>query len=166
MKWRGIIAYFVSLFLLYISTGIDATFTLASVSLSVLYVWTVLLRMALHGKKKLPDLVNLLLLVSLSLIVVNAFVIGLTGAILLLIILLVLQGFVLLMRHGLNRKPVARNVDSRLKYFGILLLGFFSLNPFVEGVSTSNWIEAIASVMLVVGGYLMFEDVKNTLKPR
>ncbi|EEB73453.1 hypothetical protein TAM4_2449 [Thermococcus sp. AM4] len=32
------------------------------------------------------------------------------------------------------------------------------MNPFIEGIRASNWIEAIAAVTLVAGGYLMFEE--------
>jgi len=45
MKWTGIVSYIISLFLLYVSTDIKVALTLASVILSVLYVWVVLLWM-------------------------------------------------------------------------------------------------------------------------
>ncbi|GAB6136607.1 hypothetical protein JCM16307_21560 [Thermococcus prieurii] len=107
---------------------------------------------------------KILLLVNLAVILVSVFFIGTVGAALLLAVLLVLHGFVLLVRYGLSRGPVAQNADSRLRYFGVLLLGFFSLNPSIEGVSTSNWIEVSASVLLIFGVYLMFEEVRNTLR--
>ena len=62
---------------------------------------------------------------------------------LILIILLVLSSFVVIVRYGLSRGQVTQNVTSRLKYFRILLLGLFSVNPFVKGVLTSNGIEAM-----------------------
>ncbi|WP_297092052.1 hypothetical protein [Thermococcus sp.] len=164
MKWIGVVIYFASLFLLYISAGMDVAITLASVSLSVVYVWTAILWRALHKKERFPKLIHLVLLANLILIFISAFVMVPLGAILLLIILLALFGFVLLMRYGLSRWSVVPDADLRLKYFGILLLGFFSLNPLIEGVSTSNWIEAIASVMLIFGGYLMFEEARTPIR--
>ncbi len=100
-------------------------------------------------------------MINLAVILTSAFVIGLMMAVLLFVIFAVLHGFVLLVDYGLSRGPVAPSADSRLKYFGILL-GFFSMNPFIEGIRASNWIEAIAAVTLVVGGYLMFENPQNT----
>ena len=162
MKALNITIYFASLFLLYISAGMGVAITLASVSLSVLYVWIVILEM-ISCRKSPSNLTKRLLLVNLAVIFASAFVVGLAGAVLLLVILLVLQGFVLLARYGLRKGPAVQDADLRLKYFGILLFGFFSLNPLIEGVSASNWIEAIASVILIFDGYLIFEEVKNTL---
>ncbi|NJE61898.1 hypothetical protein [Thermococcus sp. 21S7] len=165
MKWAGIVIYLISLFLLYVSTDIKVALTLASVSLSVLYVWVVILWMIRRKNAGgLPTPAKILLLVNLAVILVSVFFIGAVGAALLLVVLLVLHGFVLLVRYGLSRGPVAQDADLRLKYFGILLLGFFSLNPLIEGVSTSNWIEVSASVILIFGGYLMFGEVRNTLR--
>ncbi|WP_099209389.1 hypothetical protein [Thermococcus henrietii] len=165
MKWVGIVIYLISLFLLYVSTEIKVALTLASVSLSVLYVWVVILWMIrCKNAGGLPTPAKILLLANLAVILVSVFFIGTVGAILLLVVLLVLHGFMLLVRYGLSRGPVAQNADSRLRYFGVLLLGFFSLNPFIEGVSTSNWIEVSASVLLIFGVYLMFGEVRNTLR--
>ncbi|WP_457742400.1 hypothetical protein [Thermococcus sp.] len=161
MKWVGIVAYLVSFFLFYASAGIRVTLTLASVSLSVLYVWIVMLEM-ISCRKSPSNPTKRLLLVNLAVIFASAFVVGLAGAVLLLLILLVLHGFVLLARYGLRKDPVAQNADSRLRYFGVLLLGFFSLNPFIEGISSSNWVEVIAAVMLVTSGYFVFEGNKET----
>jgi len=158
MRWAGVVVYLVSFFLLYASAGIKVALTLASVSLSVLYVWVAMLGMLHHRGMNHSNFARTLLVVNLAVIFVSVLIIGLTGAGLLLLILLALQGFVLLVRYGLSKGPVTQNSDSRLRYFGILLLGFFSMNPFIEGIRASNWIEAIAAVTLVAGGYLMFEE--------
>jgi peptidoglycan/LPS O-acetylase OafA/YrhL len=104
---------------------------------------------------------NSLLLGSLALIAAGTLVIGVKGAVLLLAILLVLSSFVLMARHGANRNTVTRNADLRLRYFGIILLGFFSFNPFSEGIITGNWIESVASIALVISGYLIFEEYRT-----
>ena len=161
MKGMGIVVYIVSLFLLYLSTDLKMTLTLASVSLSVLYVWTLILWMVAHRSRRFPAFIKAILPANLAVILTSAFVIGLKGAVLLFVILSVLYGFVLLVNYGLRRGSVVPNASSRLKYFGILLLGFFCMNPLIEGVLTSNWIEVFAVVMLVFGGYLMFEEIKN-----
>lgn len=157
MRWVGIGIYLISLFLLYVSTDVKVALTLASVSLSVLYVWVVILWMIrCKNAGGLPTPAKILLLANLAVILVSVFFIGTVGAALLLAVLLVLHGFVLLVRYGLSRGPVAQNADSKLRYFGVLLLGFFSLNPFFEGISSSNWLEVIGAVMLVGAGYLLF----------
>lgn len=161
MKGMGIVVYIVSLFLLYPSTDLKVALILASVSLSVLYVWTLILWMVAHRSRRFPAFIKAILPANLAVILTSAFVIGLKGAVLLFVILSVLYGFVLLVNYGLRRGSVVPNASSRLKYFGILLLGFFCMNPLIEGVLTSNWVEVFAVVMLVFGGYLMFEEIKN-----
>jgi len=80
------------------------------------------------------------------------------------VVLLVLSGFILLVVYGLRKGPAIENADLRLRWVGVLLLGFFSLNPFIEGISTHSWIEGIAAVLLVFGGYLMFEELRASIK--
>ena len=166
MEWKGVIVYSASLFLLYFSSGIEVALTIASVSLSVMYVWTMILWLIRREDRNAWKIANCFLVVNLIAILASLFVIKPITAALLLALLLVLSGFLLLVAYGLRKGPAIENADSRLRWFGVLLLGFFSLNPFIEGISTHNWIEGIGAVLLVFGGYLMFEDVKNTLKPR
>jgi len=101
-------------------------------------------------------------MINLAVILTSAFVIGLMMAVLLFVIFAVLHGFVLLVDYGLSRGPVAPSADSRLKYFGILL-GFFSMNPLIEGLSTSNWVEAFAALTLVAGDTSCLK-IRKTLK--
>ena len=166
MEWKGVIVYSASLFLLYFSSGIEVALTIASVSLSVMYVWTMILWLIRREDRNAWKIANAFLAANLIAILASFFVIKPLAAALLLGILLVLSGFILLVVYGLRKGPAIENADLRLRWFGVLLLGFFSLNPFIEGISTHNWIEGIGAVLLVFGGYLMFEDVKNTLKPR
>lgn len=112
---------------------LNVAITLSSVSLSVLYVWTLILWMVTHRSGGLPVLAKGLLITNLAVILTSAFVIRLKGAVLLFVILSVLHGFVLFVSYGLSRRSVAPSADSRLRYFGILLLGFFCMNPIIEG---------------------------------
>ncbi len=163
MRGIGTTFYLTSLFILYIATDIKVFLTLTSVSLSVLYVWTVLLEMISSGIKCCSKLTRLLLSSNLIVIAVSVFVIGYLGAILLGIIFVALLSFILLARYALSRKPTIPKADSRLRYFGVLLLGFFSLNPLREGTFTHNWMEVVASVMLIISGYLIFEEIRNMI---
>ncbi|WP_297464738.1 hypothetical protein [Thermococcus sp.] len=165
MKWKGVIVYSTSLFLLYFSSGIDVAITLASVSLSVMYVWTMILWLIRRREdRNTQKIANGFLAANLIAILASVFVIKPLAATLLLVVLLVLSGFMLLVVYGLRKGPAIEKADSRLRWFGVLLLGFFSLNPFIEGISTHNWIEGISAVLLVVGGYLIFEEVRTSIR--
>lgn len=161
MKLKGVGVYLVSLFLLYKRAGIDVALTLTSVSLSVMYVWTAILWLIRGKEKSQLRASNSFLVVNLVIIFAGALIAGVTLAALLLIILLVLSGFILLAQYGLRKELPAKNAEVRLRWFGVLLLGFFSLNPLIEGISARNWIEAIAAIMLVFAGYMMFEDLRK-----
>ncbi|MDK2913239.1 MAG: hypothetical protein PWQ79_154 [Thermococcaceae archaeon] len=161
MRYWGILTYVLSLLFVYIATDLRVTLTLASVTLSVIYVWTTILWM-IRGKKKISERPsNVFLVTNITIILTGALIVGVTLAALLLAILLALSGFILLAQYGLRKEPPAKNAEVRLRWFGVLLLGFFSLNPLIEGVSTSNWSEAIAAIMLVFAGYIMFEDLRK-----
>ena len=151
MKWGGVIVYSASLFLLYFSSGVEVALTIASVSLSVMYVWTMLLRLIRRKDRNVWKIANGFLAANLIVILASFFVIKPLAAALLLAILLTLLGFILLVVYGLRKGPAIENADSRLRWFGVLLLGFFSLNSLIEGISTHNWIEGIAPVLLVLG---------------
>ena len=163
MKWKGIAIYSASLFLLYLSSGVEVALTIASVSLSVMYVWTVILWLIGRKDRNVWKIANGFLAANLIAILASLFVIKPIAAALLLAILLALSGFILLVVYGLRKGPAIENADLRLRWFGVLLLGFFSLDPFIESISTHNWIEGIAAVLLVVGGYLMFGEVRISI---
>ncbi|WP_297489458.1 hypothetical protein [Thermococcus sp.] len=80
----------------------------------------------MRGKLQTVFLAANLVAILASLIVIKP-----TAAALLLTILLVLSGFILLVGYGLRKGPAIENADSRLRWFGVLLLGFFSLDPFI-----------------------------------
>ncbi len=164
MKWKGIAIYSASLFLLYFSSGIGVTLTITSVSLSVMYVWTMILWLIRREDRNVWKIANGFLAANLIAILASLFVIKPIATALLLGILLVLSGFILLVAYGLRKGPAIENADSRLRWFGVLLLGFFSLNPLIEGISTHNWIEGVSAVLLVVGGYLMFEELRASIR--
>ncbi|NJE06280.1 hypothetical protein E3E36_09020 [Thermococcus sp. M36] len=164
MKWKGVIVYSTSLFLLYFSSGIEVALAIASVSLSVMYVWTMILWLIRREDRNTQKAANGFLTANLIAILASVFVIKPLAATLLLVVLLVLSGFILLVVYGLRKGPAIGNADFRLRWFGVLLLGFFSLNPFIEGISTHNWIEGIGAVLLVFGGYLMFEEVRTSIR--
>ncbi len=166
MKWKGVIVYPASLFLLYLSSGVKVALTITSVSLSVMYVWTMILWLIRREDRNAWKIANCFLVVNLIAILASLFVIKPITAALLLALLLVLSGFLLLVAYGLRKGPAIENADSRLRWFGVLLLGFFSLNPFIEGISTHNWIEGISTVLLVLGGYLMFEEMRTSIQSR
>ncbi|WP_297067487.1 hypothetical protein [Thermococcus sp.] len=164
MEWKGVITYSASLFLLYLSSGVKVALTITSVSLSVMYVWTIILWLIRREDRNAWKIANCFLVVNLIAILASVFVIKPLAATLLLVVLLVLSGFILLVVYGLRKGPAIENADFRLRWFGVLLLGFFSLNPFIEGISTHNWIEGIGAVLLVFGGYLMFEEVRTSIR--
>ena len=166
MKWGGVVVYLASLFLLYLSSGFEVALTIASVSLSVMYVWTVILWLIGRKDRNAWKIANCFLAVDLVVIFVSFFLIKPLATALLLGILLILSGSLLLVVYGLRRGPAIENADLRLRWFGVLLLGFFSLNPLIEGISTYNWIEGIGAVLLAVGGYLTFEDMKTSIQSK
>lgn len=61
MKWKGLSVYLASLFLLYLSTqDIRVPLMFASMSLSLMYIWTVVLWMVLHPEEQYPELIHLI----------------------------------------------------------------------------------------------------------
>ena len=164
MGWKGVIVYSTSLFLLYFSSGIEVALTIASVSLSVMYVWTTILWLISREDRNAWKIANAFLGANLIAILTSFFIIKPLAAALLMVVLLVLSGFILLVVYDLKKGPAIENADLRLRWVGVLLLGFFSLNPFIEGISTHSWIEGIAAVLLVFGGYLMFEELRASIK--
>ncbi|NJF25579.1 hypothetical protein [Thermococcus sp. Bubb.Bath] len=161
MRYWGVLTYVPSIFLLYIATDLKVALTLTSVSLSVLYVWTKILWLIQRKEKGKLKVSNGFLVANLLVILAGALIVSVTLAVLLLVIFLALYGFILLVLYGLRKEPPAENAELRLKWFGVLLLGFFSLNPFIEGVSASNWVEAVAVIMIVCAGYVMFEGLRK-----
>ena len=166
MEWKGIAIYSASLFLLYLSSGVEVAITIASVSLSVMYVWTMLLWLIRRKDRNVWKIANGFLAANLVAILASFFLIKPLAAALLLAILLALSGFILLVAYSLRKGPAIESADSRLRWFGVLLLGFFSLNPFIEGISTHNWIEGTSTVLLVLSGYLMFEEMRTSIQNR
>lgn len=93
MKWGGVVVYLASLFLLYLSSGFEVALTIASVSLSVMYVWTVILWLIGRKDRNAWKIANCFLVVDLVVIFVSFFLIKPLATALLLGILLVLSGF-------------------------------------------------------------------------
>lgn len=61
MKWKGLSVYLASLFLLYLSTqDIRVPLMFASMSLSLMYIWTAVLWMVLHPEEQYPESIHII----------------------------------------------------------------------------------------------------------